>query len=422
MPLFKFNKYNNFYDNEENFKNNFLFVIFILLSILGFLFFLISTGLISNTLLVLFLSILVIYPYRKSAKILNSYFILFGFVFIWWILVNLGSLIIPFILALIIGYLLDPFVSKLEQIGVKRSISVLGIIVIVAGIIVSIAVFLFPQLIDQASNITKQVNIYVKNIKQFSTDKNTIATLKQFGLSKYTLKEAFDTELMPIVQDLSKKIFNSIFNLLLSVSNLAAQLINIILLPILTFYFLKDFAKIKNKLKNMIKNENETLYKYLNKFNSVMRIYIGWQITQSLIVAIVGSIVLTLFNIPYGILIACIAGLLNPIPYFGTIITLCISALISLLVNDGNFISNFVVISAVFIVIHLINAYLLEPNIAGNKIGLHPILMILSVFIFNSIFGILGMLVAVPITAVIVTFIKDMFEYYQLSKAKKYKY
>ena len=407
-------------NSKENFKNNFVFALIVLLSISGFLFFLISTGFIQSTLLVLLLSVIIVYPYRKSIKLVNSYFILIGFLFSFWLLSNLGSTIIPFILAILIGYLLDPIVSAFEKIGIKRWISATGIILIVMGIIVVISVFLFPQLVEQSSNIIKQINVYVENVKQFSTSKDTTSVLNKFGLSKSTLKDAFDTELMPVIQDLSKKIFNSIFKLLLGLSTLTTQVINVVLFPILTFYFLKDFSKIKLKMKNIIKNENEILYKYLNKLNNVIRIYIGWQITASLIVAIFGSILLTILGVPYSILIACIAGLLNPIPYFGTIISLSVGALISLLVNDGNFAFNFGMISAILLGIYFINAYLLEPNIAGNKIGLHPILMILSVFIFNSIFGIIGMLIAVPVTAVIVTFIKDMHKFYQDSKKNHY--
>ena len=438
MRFFKINKKKIKQKKHYNTTpNNFLFATFVLLSIAGFIFFLITTGLILNTLLILLLSVLIIYPYRNRAAsellslrtnnrvvykkplpLIDYYLILLSIIFLFWLLGNLGTTIIPFVLALIIGYLLDPFVTKLEKIGIKRWISSLLIIIIAIGFVISLAIFLFPQLIEEASNITKQVNQYLKDVKQFSTNKNTTAMLKKLGLGKYTLKEAFDTELLPVLQDLSKTIFNYLFKLLLGISNLTTQLINIVLLPILTFYFLLDFGKIKTKLKNIIKKENETLYKYLYKLNDVIRIYIGWQITAALIVAILGSLVLTILDVPYSILIACIAGLINPIPFFGTIISLVIGALITLLVNDGNFFYNFGMISIVLLSIHFINAYLLEPNIAGHKIGLHPILMILSIFIFKSLFGILGMLVAVPITAVIVTFVKDMMEFYKISKEK----
>lgn len=423
MPLINPKKYYKLYKNnyysENNFKNNFLFAILILLSLGGFLFFLIETKLILNTLLIFLLSLIIIYPYRKSAKILTSYIILFGIIFLFWLFQNLGVTIIPFMLSLVIGYLLDPVLSKLERLGIKRWITATFTIVIFIGLIVTLSIYLFPQLVEQAGTIIKQINIYVEDVKRFSTSKDATETLKKIGLGKHTLKELFDVELMPKIQDLSKSLFNLILKLLTELSNVTTQLINVILFPILTFYFLKDFSNIKNKIKDVIKTENETLYKYIYKLNNVIRIYVGWQIIASLIIGIFGGILLTAFGVPYAILLACVAAILNPIPFFGIIITLAIGVLTSLLANDGNFFYNFGIISLVLCLITFINSYILEPNVAGNKIGLHPILMILSVFIFNSMFGILGMLVAVPVTAVVVAFLKDMIEYYQSSNKKQ---
>jgi predicted PurR-regulated permease PerM len=212
-------KYKYIYNNRDNFKNNFLFAVVVLLSMAGFLFFLITTELILNTLLIFLLSIAIVYPYRKylktnnffslqNDKIIDLYFILFGILFVFWLLSNLGTTIVPFVLAFIMGYLLDPLVSKLEKVKIKRWVSSLCIIILFIGFLITLAIFLFPQLIEQASNITKQINQYVQNVKQFSTNKDTTAMLKKFGLSKYTLKEAFDTDLLPIIQDLSKTMFN----------------------------------------------------------------------------------------------------------------------------------------------------------------------------------------------------------------------
>ncbi|MCL2039739.1 MAG: AI-2E family transporter [Bacteroidetes bacterium] len=413
-----YNLYKNNYNNQNNFQNNFLFAILILISLGGFLFFLIETKLIFNTLLIFLLSLIIVYPYRKSAKILTSYIILFGIIFLFWLFQNLGTTIIPFMLSLIVGYLLDPVLSKLERLGIKRWVSSTLAILVFIGLITTLSIYLFPQLLEQASSIIKQINIYVEDVKRFSTSEDTTDVLKKIGLSKYTLKELFDNELMPKIQDISKSLFNFIITLLSGLSNVTTQLINVILLPILTFYFLKDFSNIKNKIKTILKTENKTLYKYIYKLNSVIRIYVGWQIIASLIIGIFGGIFLVVFDVPYAILLACVATLLSPIPYFGIIITIAIGVLTSLIANDGNFFYNFGIISLVLCLITFINAYILEPNVAGNKIGLHPILMILSVFIFNSMFGILGMLIAVPVTAVVVTFLKDMIEYYQSTKRK----
>lgn len=168
-------------ENTTNFVHNFSFVVAILLSVAGFLWFFISTDLINNMFLLLLLSVGIIYPFRTN-KLLYSYFICFVILFACWLLQALGSTIIPFIVAFIIGYLLDPFVSFLERHKIPRWLASLGLILIAGGVIILIAVFIFPLLFEQASTIAKQINSYIKDIKDFSTNKGTNAFLKQLGI------------------------------------------------------------------------------------------------------------------------------------------------------------------------------------------------------------------------------------------------
>src|SRR5690606_23597694 len=111
------------------------------------------------------------------------------------------------------------------------------------------------------------------------------------------------------------------------------HILNIIVLPFLTFYFLKDFGKLKEKIFDVSKQENEKIYYYLQRFDSVLKTYIIWQFSAACIVFIFSSISFSFFCLPYGILLAAIAGLLNPLPYFGTIFSLIVGASVILLVN-----------------------------------------------------------------------------------------
>ena len=111
-------------------------------------------------------------------------------------------------------------------------------------------------------------------------------------------------------------------------------------------------------------------------------------------------------------MIAFIAGILNPIPYFGLLIGIGVGVLITLLGNEPSVLMYCITIVTTILGINFINAFFLEPKIAGNKVGLHPILMIISIFIFNSLFGIIGMLIAVPTMAVVVTLVQDLYKYY----------
>jgi predicted PurR-regulated permease PerM len=401
------------------FKHKIAYIFALLLSAVCLFFFLIHTKFIDNELFLIILAFGMIYPFRKNidrknvgiecSKIIKSYSIGLALVFGFWILVGLGTSLIPFILALVIGYLLEPFVVKLEKLGLARWISSLILILITGGLLFTFAIFFFPILFEQSQTITIQISTYIANLKEFGQSEDMFSFLNKFGIDKDLTIKTLQTEFLPRIEKIASKLFDIILQLVLSFSQIGTQIVNLIVLPFLIFYFLKDFSNMKLKFEEILGSGSENFLKQFNRFDNVLRTYISWQVLASLIVATSGSIVYSIFSVPYGILIACISGLLNPIPYFGSIFSILIGGFIALLVNDGNFIQYFLIILINICAIHFVCAYLLEPNIAGKKVGLHPILMIFSVFVFNSVFGIIGMLVAVPITSVIVMFLKDVY-------------
>jgi predicted PurR-regulated permease PerM len=399
----------------QKFKQKATFLFASLLSAIGLVFFLYHTHFINNELLLIILAVVAIYPY-KSTNSVKSYLICLAIIFSGWLIVGLGTSVIPFIFAICTSYLLDPVVTKLEKIGLQRWLSSLAVILIASGIIVIISVYFFPILFEQAQTITSQISDYIMNLKVFLTSGEVLTFLHKFGVDDSVARHAMEFDFLPRVEAIASKLFETILKIVLSFSDIGTQIVNVVVMPFLTFYFLKDFPKFKLLLKDFLTDANANIYKHFQRLNDVLRTYISWQFTASMVMVSISSIVYTIFSVPYGILIACISGLLNPIPYFSLIFSTLIAALILLLVHDGYFISNFVVIVSTIAGVHFINAFLLEPNIAGNKVGLHPVLMILSIFIFNSLFGIIGMLVAVPITAVIVMFLRDTYRFHKLQK------
>jgi predicted PurR-regulated permease PerM len=395
-------------------------VIAVVISMIAFTAFLFQTQLISNSILLAIISLVVIYPFIGTSKITKHLFIVVSIVCIAWIAVGLGSTLFPFIIAILVGYLLDPLVTYLERrYRLPRYISAIIAILLFTVILVTGAIFVVPIIIEQAQNIVNGLSHYVNEISQYIRSEEFYALLDKFNLEQVTIENTIRDEILPRLESIISTVFDSLLALFLGFSDLATHIVNLVITPILTFYFLKDFGKFKSKLNWIVKEESEKAYYYLNRFDSVLRIYIGWQITAALIVFTVSSIVFSIFDLPYGVLIAAIAGLLNPIPYFGSIFSLLIGSSILLLVNESSVILQIVILISTIAGVHFLNAYLLEPAIAGNRVGLHPIIMILSVFIFFSLFGIIGMLIAVPITAIIALVIQDKVKEYMQKKIVK---
>ncbi|HOQ48373.1 MAG TPA: AI-2E family transporter [Candidatus Kapabacteria bacterium] len=397
--------------NFGGFKNQSQKVSTIAAIVIGFLFFaayLYVTGLAAQPIVLLLISVFILFSFRKKAPIIEKLLIVVAIFLVYSLLRVIGSSIVPFFIAFLTAYLLDPFVEKLkERWNIARWLSSLVFILIIIGIFSAVAVFVFPIIFDQLDNALKSLTAYVDSARKYVESESFVRKLNKFGLPKSAIREAVRDELIPRVEGIVNIIFSSLLNVLSSLSVILTQVVNVILTPIMTFYLLKDFRKFKDYLKDNLKTKNKKLLNDLLKVNVIVKKYIGWQIVAAIIVATFCSISYTLFDIPYSIVLAFIAGILNPIPYFGSAISMIIGAFVMLLVDDGNFFTNLLVIVGSISTIHFINAYLIEPNVLGKQVGLHPVILIISLFVFGGLLGLIGLLIAVPATAALMMFYEE---------------
>jgi len=373
------------------------------------------TGLIQVPILLLAISAFILFSFRKKSIIAEKLLILTLIFFAYSLAKVIGASIIPFFIAFLVAYLLDPFVEKLYKKSIPRWISSLAFILVIIGAFSAVAIFVFPIIFDQLDNVLKSLTNYVNSAKKYVESEAFYRKLQSLGLPRSTIKEAIRDEVIPKIESIVTLIFSNLMSILSSLSTILTQVVNVILTPIMAFYLLKDFRKFKNYIKNNLSKKNAKMLSDLQKINIIVKKYIGWQIVAAIIVAVFCSISFTIFSVPYSIVLALIAGLLNPIPYLGSMISMIIGILVMLLVDDGNFFVNLLVIVGSISTIHFINAYLIEPNVLGKQVGVHPVILIISLFVFGGLFGIIGLLIAVPTTAALIMF----FEEWRLREAEE---
>lgn len=397
--------------NFGGFKNQPQKISTIAAIVIGFLFFaayLYVTGLIAQPIVLLLISVFILFSFRKKAPIIEKLLIVVAIFLVFSLIKVIGSSIVPFLIAFLAAYLLDPFVERLKQKwNIARWLSSLVFILVIIGVFTVVAVFVFPIIFDQIDNALKSLTAYVNSARKYVESEDFFRKLQKFGLPKSTIREAVRDELIPRIEGIVNVIFSSLLNVLSSLSVILTQVVNVILTPIMTFYLLKDFRKFKDYIKDNLRTKNKKLLSDLRKVNVIVKKYIGWQIVAAMIVATFCSISFSFFNLPYSIVLAFIAGILNPIPYFGSAISMIIGAFVMLLVDDGNFFVNMLVIVGSISAIHFINAYLIEPNVLGKQVGLHPVLLIISLFVFGGLLGLIGLLIAVPTTAALMMFYEE---------------
>ncbi len=366
-----------------------------------------TTGLFASPLVLIGITLFLLYPYRQQSYLVKRMMILSVLLFVLWLLGDMRFAILPFVLSFFTAYLLDPLVSRLERRKFPRWLATLLIILLLGGLITAISILVFPVVFSQLDDAIRKVSSLVNSITSFLESRKFYRMLGDFGLPQDKMKELMQTEFMPKLETLFSTILQALLSLLTSLSGLASQLINVILLPILTFYFVKDLPSIKETIREILLRRNQRILYDLVRINSILRTYISWQVFAAFMIGTASSALFALAGVPYPIVLGVLCGLLNPIPIFGSLSSMFIAIITVLLVNPAETTSNIIAIVLIINGLHFINAYIIEPRILGKHIGLHPITLLASLFIFSHFFGFLGLLIAVPTTAILMLFYRD---------------
>ena len=198
---------------------------------------------------------------------------------------------------------------------------------------------------------------------------------------------------------------------------MVAWVINLALLPILAYYFLRDWDKLVERVASMIpRNHIEVVTRLARESNDVLGAFIRGQIVVMIALGIVYAAGLSLVGLNLGLLIGLVAGLISFIPYLGATTGVVMAVLAALVQSQGFDLQLLVLVGVVFTVGQLLESYVLTPRIVGDKIGLHPVAVIFAVMAGGQLFGFLGMLLALPAAAVINVLLRYAHQRYRQSE------
>ena len=315
--------------------------------------------------------------------------ILLFIVFLW----LASSILLPFIIGIILAYILNPLVLKLEDIGLSHFFSVLIALLISICFFLGGFIFLIPVLLDQLTDIITKMPIIYQKVLNF---------IEQ-NFSSFIDYDNYLVAINNILTDKSGEIFNIIINVLSGAFLKGKAFITIIglsiITPIVTCYILYDWNKIKIYLTNLIPNkQKKSINVKIVRINYVLSTFFRGKFIISLFLIIYYSTLLTFINIDGAISIGSIIGVLSFIPYLGTILGLILAISFSML-QLGSFISIFYIF-LIFIFGQIIESYILEPKFISKSVGLHPLVGMFMIIAGGAAFGIIGVLLAIPITAV----------------------
>ncbi len=356
--------------------------------------------------LVLGAIVFLLYPLRRyqlARNIMWLSIILFGL----WFAYEISGILAPFVVSIVIAYILNPVVDQVEEWNVPRWITSLVLIIVFVGVIALGLFFVLPIALSQLESILDGITRLVSDLSDAIWKSQMLRILERYGVSAEEVRKTLTSQFAPRVEDISKNILTAILTLVSSLSHFVTQIFYVVLVPFLTFYLLTDFPKIRNRFRMLFPGRlRDRVAEYLNRADALIGRYLRGALTVAFFQAIVIASLFSLFGIKNAIVLGLIAGVLDLVPYFGLLISLVLSAIVAVF-SEPPVLPKVLFAISTILVLHLLEVTFLSPRIVGSKVGLHPLLIILSLLVFSYFLGFVGLLIAVPTTALIILFVRE---------------
>lgn len=360
-----------------------------------------------SPILVVGMIIALLYPLREN-KVAKNIMILSAGLFLIWFLYTVEEILAPFILSLFFAYLLHPIVTRLETSWkIPRWTSAVFIICCVIAVVIVLLVLGLPHIIAQFEGILQSIGLISTQFVEWVLDGRFIKVIQKYGIQSDQLRSMLTTTIAPRVEDILKGLLKGTFGIVSGLQVIVTGIVNIVIIPFLTFFLLKDFPLVRHRVKMMIpKKRREQSILFYHRVDEILGRYIRGTTIIAILDACVVSIGLTIIGIQYPIVLGILSGLLFFVPYFGFITILSVSAFVASL-SMGALALPVISTVSFLAVLHVIEVYVLTPMLIGEKIGLHPVVLILSLFLFGYFLGFIGLLISIPAAAIIIVSIKE---------------
>lgn len=301
----------------------------------------------------------------------------------------LWKLLSPFFISALIAYLLYPVVKKLQSWRIPKTIAILLIYVLFFGGAAYLIYRVYPAIIQQLRDLNEQ-------FPQVMT-KYQVLVYQLYDHTAF-LPESVHDKMDELIREMEMKLDKLLGKLVGGFTKIFDMVVLITIIPVLVFYFLKDFKKMGRYVKSHIpKKYRESCSDLVYAINESLGNYIRGQLLVSFFVSLSTFIAFHFLHVNYALLLAIIMGFTNIIPYFGPLIGAIPAIIIAMTVS----IKLAIYVIIVIFIIQLIEGNLLSPYIVGKSIAIHPAAIIFVLLLGAEIYGVIGMIVAVPMLTII---------------------
>lgn len=324
-----------------------------------------------------------------------------------------GLLFVPLFVGFVFAFLLTPLQRYLlKWTGYRRSVCAAVIVMTLFLALMAVLIPLIPYLLTK---ITAAAEKLPETLAQFSSKVEIFNQYLNRNYPDFVGKIDLMSQIEQVIHTSLGKVSENFFNLFSNLYGVVLMAAYIVLVPLFTFFLLRDYQNIKSFIMTLVPQRLERYFREkLHGFNCILAAYIRGQSIVVIVLCILYSIGLSLIGLPFPVVIGVFSGLGDIIPYFGTIVGLTFSLIIGMV--HFYTIKQTLLILVVFGVIKGAENWFIYPKIVGFRVGLPFAWALLSFIAFGKLFGFWGLLVAIPCSAGFKLFLQDVYSHYRKSK------
>lgn len=363
------------------------------------------------------------FPYTVAAVVgvclymfLNNIAV-FGDAVYWvWIIVK------PLLYGLILAYLIDPIArfyqdkpfSKLKKKKIARSLSVIFALITVLIVVAAIIAAFVPTLIKSISNV---LNVIAEDMSNIDEITEHIASVLPLGLGKFFTNASASAQLL---EKMSTLLTNNMDTIADASATFGNGFANLIIAIVLAIYYMMD----KDRLKDMMQHLLRFVFKdkgynnvcdFLLRVDAILLRYIKCNLLEAAIVGVINAIFMVIAGLPYVTLVSIIVGITNIAPTFGPVVGAAIGALFLVIVNPWYALA-FLIFT---VVLQTLDGYIIKPKLFGETLGVSPLLVLIMIIVGGRVFGVVGILLAIPFAAIAQFLFDDLVKKHNAKKSSE---
>jgi predicted PurR-regulated permease PerM len=307
----------------------------------------------------------------------------------------LREILLPFVAGMALAYLLDPLANRLERMGVNRLAATLVIVGSVLLVFVLLILIFVPILSAQLGLFIEKLPSYISRLQSLAMDPNRTWLHKILG------EGVADAQLSDLVKQGAGWTTTFLKSLWSGGQALISIFSLVVVTPVVAFYLLYDWNRMVATVDNWIPLQHrETVHGLAGEMNDAIAGFVRGQTAVCLILGSYYAVALTLTGLSFGLLIGLASGLITFIPYVGSMTGLVLAFGVAIAQFWPEY-TPILIVLGIFFVGQFLEGYVLAPKLVGESVGLHPVWLMFALFAFGYLFGFVGLLIAVPLAAIV---------------------